>query len=819
MKSLLAYFLLPATCFLLTVFCVLFSAFVYPVSAQTPLAIKGIVADSITLKTLGYVTLGFKNDKNESVKTGLTNEDGSFTLSALQPGKYTLNIVAMGYQRKSVIVDLKENTDLFTIYIKPESTTLGGVTVIADKPLVKIDVDKISYDLQADPESKVNSVLDMIRKIPLLSLDHEENIQLKGSGNYRIMINGRPSAMLEKSPKDVLRSMPASTIQSIEVITNPPAKYDGEGLAGIINIVTVKKIDNGYNGNVNLNHRFPRGGPGLGAAFNFKQGKFGISVNGSGNVFYDPLNIYFNERTVIGESPSNLRQDGEGLYNTKNTGGSTQLSYEIDSLNLISIQLAANVGEYEGSRNLNSLLKTPDTIIEAYRMSSENSGRWRGTDASLNYQLGFKNSKQQLLTLSYRYMKFYDDWNSEVVLKDRVNYFLPDFHQFNEGGPQEQTVQLDYVQPINKVVMESGVKGIFRDNYSYFRYSSKNPSGGYDLNPALGNQYDNTQKVISFYNSWQINLKEWVLKAGIRLEQTKINADFISSGMLTKQDYINLLPSVSVSKKFKEKVSLGFGYSQRIQRPNIWDLNPYVDRPNPNLERTGNPALRPVVANNFQITYNRSGKTSFSAVLSHSFSNNALQYYLLYDAAANVNRFMPDNTGTNKTTSVNINIAHPITSRWNLNFTTNLNYVRVKGYVDNVLIGNEGMTGNFMLSTGYRFENGWRVNGNANYGLTPYINLQGSGIAILFYGFSVNKDLFKEKLSVSAQFSNPFTKYMYFPNNIQTTDYEFVNSSRGWFRGFSYSLNYKFGKLKGQVEKNKRGINNDDVSGGGRAPQ
>lgn len=818
MKLVFSCFLLPAGCFLLALCCVLFSAFIYPLSAQVRLSVKGAVADSITLKPLAYVTLGLKNDKNEAIKTGLSNEDGSFMLNALQPGKYTLHIVAMGYQRRSLSIDLREDTDLFTIYIKPESTTLGGVTVIADKPLVKMDVDKISYDLQADPEAKVNSVLEMIRKVPLLTLDHEDNIQLKGSGSYRIMINGRPSAMLEKNPKDILRSMPASTIQSIEVITNPPAKFDGEGLAGIINIVTVKKIDNGYNGNVNINHRFPRGGPGLGSSFNFKQGKFGISVNGFGNVFSNPWNIYFNDRTVFGTNPSSLRQDGEVKNRTKNMGGSAQLSYEIDSLNLISIQFAANVGEYDGVRNLQSLLQTPDAILEAYRMSSENSGKWYGRDASLNYQLGFRKSKQQLLTLSYRYLKLYDDRHSFVMLKDKMNYFLPDFHQFNEGGPQEQTVQLDYVHPFRKAIMESGVKGIFRNNYSDFRYSSKNLSNGFDLDPALSNQYDNIQNVISFYNSWQLSLKEWSLKAGIRLEQTNINADFISSGILTKQDYINLLPSFSVSKKFKSKTSMGITYSQRIQRPNIWDLNPYVDRSNPNLESTGNPALRPVSANNFQLTYNRSGKTSFNVILSHSFSNNALQYYLLYDAAANVNRFMPDNTGTNNTTGVNINIAHPITSRWNYNFTSNLNYVRVKGYVGKELVGNEGMTGNFMVSTSYRFEKGWRASGNINYALTPYLNLQGSGIAIFFSGFSVNKDLFKEKLSLSAQFSNPFNKHMYFPNNILTTDYEFVSSSRGWFRAFSYGLNYKFGKLKSQVAKNKRGIDNDDVSGGGRSP-
>lgn len=126
------------------------------------------------------------------------------------------------------------------------------------------------------------------------------------------------------------------------------------------------------------------------------------------------------------------------------------------------------------------------------------------------------------------------------------------------------------------------------------------------------------------------------------------------------------------------------------------------------------------------------------------------------------------------------------------------------------------MTGNYSISTGYRFENGWRVNSNMNYLLTPFITLQGSGVSIFFYELSLNKDLFKEKLSLSASVNNPFTKYMYFPNYTKGTNYKLENTGRGYFRSFSYSLNYKFGKLKGQIAKNKRGINNDDVDSGAR---
>jgi ferric enterobactin receptor len=781
--------------------------------------IKGVVIDSVSQKALDYATVALKNDKNESVKTILTKDDGSFAFADIKPGKYSVSVIGMGYKTKVIDFELNEDRDLGQITIAPQSTSLAAVTVIADKPLIKMDIDKISYDLQADPESKVNSVLEMMRKVPMLSLDYEDNIQLKGSGNYRILINGKPSAMLEKSPKDILRSMPASTIQNIEVITNPPAKYDGEGLTGIINIVTVKKIDNGYNGNANFSQRFPAGGPNLGSSFNFKQGKWGVSARVGGALYHDPLSTNLNNRVIVGNAPSELLQTGGRQLDSRNAYSSVELSYEIDTLNLVSGEFSYNLGSYDLSGFLNSSLINPSIILESYRLVNNNTGSRNGTDASVNYQLGFKKNKQQLLTLSYRYLKYFDDRGVEALLSDRIDYLLPDYYQFNEGGSEEQTFQLDYVQPVKKATMETGIKGIFRDSYSDFRYSSKNSSGQYIGVPALSNQYDNTQNVLSLYNSWQLSVKNWGLKAGLRLEKTIIDANFISSLTEINQDYLNLLPSVSISRTFKSKNSLTLGYSQRIQRPGIWQLNPYVDRTNPTIEQTGNPELHPVVANNFQLTYNRSGKTSFSAVLSHSFTNNAIQYIILFDPATNINRFTMSNNGVNRSTGISLNSGHPITTKWNLNLQANLNYVFVEGYLDGKLAHNDGYTGNFAMSSGYRFNHGWRANANMNYLLTPYINIQGSGVSIFFSSFSGSKDLFKEKLAVSVSVYNPFDKYMFFPNNIKGADYTILNGAKPYFRAFSYSLNYKFGKLKGAITKNKRGIDNDDVSGGSRGPQ
>lgn len=778
-------------------------------SAQTGYELGGIITDSVTNLKLDYVTVGLKTEKNEPVKSVLTRDDGSFLFSDIKPGKYVLTVVAMGYRTKATSINLTDKTDIGEIRLAPQSTNLSAVVVMADKPLVKMDVDKLSYDLQADPESKVNSVLDMMRKVPMLSLDHEENIQMKGSGNYRIMINGKPSAMLERDPKEILRSMPASTIQSIEVITNPPSKYDGEGLVGIINIVTIKNVDNGYNGNLNFNQRFPSGGPNLGSSINFKQGKWGVSANMNGMLFFDPSRTSVTDRETSGLEISSLRQDGDGEYRSRNANARLQLSYDIDSLNLVSGQYAYSLGRYNGAGYLNSNFLTPG-FNEYYYLQSESNGSRNSTDAALNYQMGFKRNKQTLVTVSYRYLRYFNDSGNDVVFSNRINYNLPDYRQFNEGGTTEQTVQFDYVQPIRKLTMETGVKGIFRSGNSNFNYHAKNGAGNYVLVPAFTNQFENEQDVYSFYNSWQLSAGNWGIKGGFRLEHTRLYADFISSNTKLDRNYLNWLPTVSLSRNFKNKSSVGFGFSQRIQRPGIWDMNPFVDRSNPNLERSGNPGLRPVVANNFQLTYNRSGKTSISVGLSHSFIDNAIQYGVLYDESANVNRLIMSNTGKNKTTGMNLNIGQPLSSKWNMNFTTNLNYVFVTGFVDGKPAENDGFKGNFALSTSYRFNRGWRANANMNYLLTPEVLLQGEGIAIFFSGASVSKDLFKEKLSISGSVNNPFNKFMFFPNYIRGANYNLLVGGQGYFRAFSYSLNYKFGKLKGQISKNKREINNDD---------
>ncbi len=248
---------------------------------QTVTTIQGSVTDSATNKPIGFVTVALQNAKTHTgIKSGLTKDDGSFSLKTNSAGPFEIALVIVGYKSKVVPVTGTDNAvNLGKLLLSASSNQLQGVSVTAVRPLMKQEVDRISYDIQADPDSKALSVLDMMRKVPLLSVDGNDNIQLKGNSNYKILINGKESALMVKNPSDVLKSMPATNIEKIEVITTPPAKYDAEGLSGTINIITKRNADQGYN--VGLNTRFNSV---FGAGYNLnatvKEGKFGLSFFG-----------------------------------------------------------------------------------------------------------------------------------------------------------------------------------------------------------------------------------------------------------------------------------------------------------------------------------------------------------------------------------------------------------------------------------------------------------------------------------------------------------------------------------------------------------
>ncbi|MFD0794929.1 TonB-dependent receptor domain-containing protein [Mucilaginibacter litoreus] len=769
--------------------------------------IKGLIIDSAVNKPLGFVTVALSDAAtNAPVKSMLSKDDGTFELAGVAPKAYKLSLVFMGYSSKTFnISGDKKVFDIGRVLMAPTHSQLKEVSIIAAKPLMKQEVDRLSYDVQADPEAKSLTALDMIRKVPLLSVDVNDNIQLRGSGNYKILLNGKESALMARNPSDILKAMPGTNIVKIEVITTPPAKYDAEGLAGIINIITQKKGDEGYNGSVNANYN-SIWGPRANINLTVKKGKFGVNAYaGTGSRPKRPTDFY--KQTDFLLQPSTVIQNGSRFNKGNNNYVSTELSFEADSLNL----LTGTFNYYRGTNINGSTQYTTETtgdVSNSYTTTNNGDGAYHGADFGLNYQLGFRKNKEQLLTMSYKYS---DNGNESLSLVSPGN--TTDFRQSNNAGTKEHTTQLDYVQPLKKLNIEAGGKMINRKNFSTFHTDLYDEaSQDYMNNSGQANDFDYRQDVYSVYNSYTLKLTKWTFKAGARYEHTDINANFTSTSTNLDQSYTNVVPSFSMQRSLKNS-SLTFGFTQRIQRPGIWQLNPFVDSTNTKYISRGNPGLRPAVNNNFEISYGNFTKGSLNISMNYAFANNTIQSLSSVEGTVTTNTYA--NVGKNKTLGLDVNWNYPITPKFNLNVNSELLRIWLKGSFNGEFFTNSGFQGHVFTNSSYKFDSGYRVGVNVGFD-SRYVLLQGTDNYYLGYGFNASKELFDKKASVSLYVNGPFSKFIKLDYYTKTDAFNNFSYNYQNFRSIGLGFNYKFGSLSASIKKNQRGINNDDSAGGAR---
>jgi hypothetical protein len=778
--------------------------------------LQGMIADSVTKQPQEGITVYLQKDSNSYLKTSITKKDGSFSFSNLKPLNYHIRISSVGYNSKTLEVAIALNAnsvlDLGTIYISNKVSNLNEVVVKASPPLVTQDIDKISYHMEADPESKGTNVLEMMRKVPFLSIDGNNNILLNGSSSYRIFLNGRPSALFEKNAREILRSMPASTIKSIEVITNPSSKYDGEGLAGIINIITHKKISSGYNGTINMNHKSPIGGAGAGGTFSFKSGKLGMMVLGGTSNNRTPHTEGSIHRTSMDNNATNLEQNNARSSDGRSRYIGSEISFELDSLRLISAQFNYNDNKLSSFGSKHTNLKNLREVIQSYDVIANGKGNGNGMDAALNYQMGFKSNKERLLTFSYRYLRNRNEQVDKVFLINKVNFESPDYNQANTGSFLEQTFQADYVQQVKTLAIETGVKAILRNNesnYQFLAYDSLN--GKFELDVNRTNNYKNQQHIFAAYNTYQYKIKNWGFKAGVRIEYTTIDAAFVSDNTQAKQNYLNIIPAATIGRKLKDKSSITLSFTNRIQRPAIYQLNPFVDRSNPAIESSGNPNLKPGYTNLIQLSYLKSKKATFNVALTYMLLNNLINPVSVYDTASKITRTRFENAGKARILKTNIFLNYPVNENWTVRLNSDIRYITANVIVAGKAMKNDGLMTYFNISNGYRFTKGWRLNADVTLNSGGISGIQSKTNGFIGSSFSVQKGLLKDKLTISGTVNNPFTKYRNFREEIVGTGFTQLTRNEIYYRSFNLSLNYSFGKLKSTIKKNKRSINNDDV--------
>ena len=769
---------------------------------------------------LPYATISIAegSSPNVSVKKLATKEDGTFSTS-LEKLEYLLTFNFVGMDEIVESIDLTQTDkafDMGVISMKESSTELEELSVTAQRPLVKVEIDKLTYSAKDDPESSTSNVLDLLRKVPLITVDGEDEIQLKGSSNFKIYLNGKPSNMVSNNPSQVLKSMPANSVKDVEVITDPGAKYDAEGVGGIINIVTDKRVDDGYSGSVGANGD-TFGGYGGNAYLSTKYGKFGFSGN-AGYFYHDRPESESNyTREEFNPSPVNrLIQNGTSESNGGGLFLSGTMSYEPDTLNLFNISASRFGGEF---KSLSSMVASSEGIRPySYNTNSNSIGNFGGMNVSADYQRSFK-KKGELLTLSYRLEKNPNDseFESEYDNVEGGFYYESGYklRSSNDAVGQEHTTQIDYVNPLNENhSIEAGLKYIFRDNSSRGNHTYFDVIDGVwypDLDRK--NDLDHKQNITSGYLGYGYKTGKIGFKVGLRGEQTNQKIVFISSTTdSVRTKFFDMIPSATVSYQLGMTQNIKAGYNMRISRPGIWYLNPYINDMDPNNISYGNPNLESEQQHNFNINYGTfTQKINFNATLTYSFAQNAVTSISFIDENGVTNNTYA-NVGKNQTIGTNIYASWTPTVSIRTYINGGMNYTDIRSN-DESGLSNSGFSGRAFGGITYTLPLDIRLGANGGLFMNR-IQLQTVQSPFYYYSFSLMKSFLDKKLDLALNVQDIFSKYREISSTTTGVGFKQKSINMNPVRNLRLSVTYRFGNLKSSMKRVQRTITNEDVMQG-----
>lgn len=810
---------------------------------STSFQIQGILLDSITRQGEPYATIKVarKESPQKAVKMLVSDMNGKFKERVPGSGSFLLTITSVGrttITRPFTASQGEKLIDFGTMLVSDASNELGQIEVVAQKPLVKADVDKIEYNIQDDPDSQSNSLLEMLRKVPLVTVDGEDNIKVNGSSSFKVYVNGRPNNMMSNNPTEVLKSMPANSIKHIEVITNPGPKYDAEGVGGILNIVTVGSGMEGYTATFSGNVSNNGGG---GSLFSTVQkGKLTVSARYNYDYSKQPKSHSGGTRTTLPERLTEHSSDV--LYENSNKGnhrfhaGSLEASYEIDTLRLVSMSFGLWGGGYRGDRDGHQLGSHP-SLGELYEYATvgRTKNSWFSIDGGIDYQRLF-HTKNRMLTFSYKIntnpstSDDYTDYVNKTAVPEWEDFIhrLTNLHTDGKQHTTEHTFQVDYTTPIGKLhTIEGGVKYILRDNAAdndRYEQTSDSPEADYAFDEEYSSHYKHQNDILAAYLGYGLKWKKLSGRLGLRYEFTHQEVKYLlGKGEDFQKDFNDLVPSASIGYQLTDLSNLRLGYNMRIYRPGIWYLNPYLDDSNPSNLSQGNPNLNSEKSHNLNLSYsNFTQKFNLNVGIHYSFTNNSIEH---------VNTLMQDteipglqnptgkevlystyyNMGKNRMVGLNGYVNWNATSNTRLYLNINGSYVYIKGAEN---LKNDGWTMFAFGGIQQTLPKDWRISLNLM-GQTPWIMLQGKGSRFFDYSLSVNKSFLKKRLTLSAYASNFFKKYK--RNSSHLEDVNFVQNSYNRYtrQRFGFSISYRIGELKASVKKAARSISNDDVKGGG----
>ena len=809
--------------------------------------LSGTITEAATGKPVSYATVSVVDPAtNSAVNGGVAGDDGKFVLPGIPAGTYRVEVSFLGFtnQTRTVTVPAAGGTvALGTIALVASAQKLGEVVVTGRKPLIEERVDRTVYNADVDKTTAGGDATDVLKRVPLLSVDLDGNVSLRGSSNIRVLINNKPSTIAASSIADALKQIPAEQIQTVEVITSPSAKYDGEGSGGIINIIT--KQNNLRGASLSVNASAGTRASNLGLNGSVSNGKFGASLGGFGRAQYNTpgsfenlqrsTNLQTGQRTTVEQSAATRRTNAFGRY-------TLGLTYDFNKQNSLAGSLAYGVrnGSNYQDQLISNVLAGATTGITSVRdvTSTSNSGT---VDASLNYTHLYEVKQRELsvLTLFSRNNQTNDFTNSVFAPDNRA--YLGELGNNNQSHNQEITGQVDYQSPTAKdQILEVGAKNIVRrvtSDYNYFYGPGLAPT----VFPAP-NSFLYKQNVAAAYVAYTIGLpKGFALKPGVRFEYTTIDASFSDpNGVLTATaipNYGKLLPSVNLSRKFENGNVLKLAYNLRIQRPSLQFLNPNVQASNPLNASAGNPQLQPENTQNFELGYSTQIKQKVNVNISTFVrsTNDAIQTVRVpLPDSLNPNK-VPGallstfrNAGTERAYGTNLYVGVN-NAKLSVNASMDLFYNVLRNNDPTAIYNskNQGFVVNGRVFGSYNLNKDWALQAFA-FVRGQQVQLQGYQSGFGVYSLSVQRNFAEKRGSIGFGAENFFNNQITIRNSVSTPyvdQYQGVpinapvleQNSANVLNRLSLKINfsYRIGKLSVDQRRGRRGVNNDDLKDGG----
>ena len=784
----------------------------------TKITLSGKVIDQETQQPLEYATITLKNARfPDRLQGGITNEEGIFNFEIF-PGRYTVTTEYISFEKdiKEGVV-LRESKDLGTIALGIEVNSLNEVELVAERTEVEIRLDKRVYNVGKDITVRGGSVSDVMDNIPSVSVDVEGNISLRGNNNVRILINGKPSGLVGLSGPDALRQLPAESIERVEVITSPSARYEAAGTAGILNIILKREELAGFNGSFILNGGTPTSYGGS-ASLNWRNKKLNIFSTTSYNDGQSLGGGVFNSEYFNGDQPSTFTNETRD-YNRNRERFFINLGaeYYFDDNTSLTVSTFTRTSN-NGSNNT--------TIIEDVDLNGNilnRLGRYQD-------ETEVDNSSQ----FTANFTKKFDDKGHELVIEfqseessedesdfaDNTNVF--DQTSSTEEKQKRQLLQLDYVYPIDEnTQFEAGFRGNYSQQDTDYQVFDINGNVS-TLNTNLTNYLGFTQNVNAAYTQYGKKINQFSYLLGIRMENTKIVIDQRTADIYKEKKYTDWFPTLNLSYEFNERENITLGYSRRIRRPRSWSLNPFQSLTSLTFFRQGNPDLDPSYANSFDLGYlKRWDKFTLNGSVYYSTSKQVITR--ITEATGTIVRVSDDpviDVPALRSTSINLAENNRTGTEFTLTYSPK-RQVRISG---NFNIFNSETIGTYENQVLDAEIISWFARINASFplpfGITtqlrtfyrgPSATAQTESQGILSMSGAINKDLFNKKGTLSFRASDIFNSRR---RKSTTLTENFTNYTEFQWRQPTYIFTFTY-RIKENKNNRKRSQRSDGDGGEG----